>query len=48
MTGRFMIRKFANDLLVNCACGKNKKYEENKRKEWSLLKPILKQKLSLL
>jgi hypothetical protein len=44
MTGEFMIQRFFNDLLVNGSCGKNKKYVENKRKEWLLLRGALKQK----
>jgi hypothetical protein len=36
--------KILNDLLVNCSCGKNKNYVENKRKEWNFLRMALKQK----
>jgi hypothetical protein len=48
MTRGSMLKLFVNDLLVNCECGKNKKYVENKCKEWAISKQVLKQKLSLL
>ncbi|GHT39442.1 hypothetical protein FACS189437_02800 [Bacteroidia bacterium] len=44
MIGGFMMLIFLNDLLVNSACEKNKKYVENKRKEWKILKEALKRK----
>jgi hypothetical protein len=44
MTKKNMLKLFVNDLLVNSACGKEKNYIENKRKEWSILKMALKQK----
>jgi hypothetical protein len=44
MIGRFMIQLFLNDLLVNCNCGKDTQYVENKRKEWIFLKEALKTK----
>jgi hypothetical protein len=34
MIGKIRIQLFLNDLLVNCDYIKNKKYVENKRKEW--------------
>jgi hypothetical protein len=44
MIGRFMIEFFLNDLLVNCNCGNNTPYVENKRKEWKILRVPLKTK----
>jgi hypothetical protein len=44
MIGRFMIQLFLNDLLVNCDCGKDTPYVENKRKEWNFLRIALKTK----
>ncbi|GHV22784.1 hypothetical protein FACS189428_5350 [Clostridia bacterium] len=39
-----MIELFVNDLLVNCECGRNKLYVENKQKEWSIVREALKTK----
>jgi hypothetical protein len=44
MIGRFMIQLFLNDLLVNCSCGKDRNYVENKRKEWIFLRQAKKTK----
>jgi hypothetical protein len=44
MIGGFMIEFFLNDLLVNCDCGNNTQYVENKRKEWIFLKEAFKTK----
>jgi hypothetical protein len=44
MIGKIMIQLFLNDLLVNSTCGRNKKYVENKRKEWIFLRQALKTK----
>jgi hypothetical protein len=44
MIGKIMIQLFFNDLLVNCDCGNNTQYVENKRKEWIFLKEALKTK----
>jgi hypothetical protein len=42
MIRKIMIEIFLNDLLVNSTCGKNKKYVENKRKEWIFLRRAFK------
>ena len=42
MMRKIMIRIFLNDLLVNSACGIDKNYVENKRKEWIFLKEVFK------
>jgi hypothetical protein len=42
MIEKIMIQLFLNDLLVNCECGNNTQYVENKRKEWNFLKEALK------
>jgi hypothetical protein len=44
MIGKIMIQLFLNDLLVNCNCGKDTQYVENKRKEWKILRQALKTK----
>jgi hypothetical protein len=44
MIGKIMIQIFLNDLLVNCDCGNNTQYIENKQKEWIFLKQALKTK----
>jgi hypothetical protein len=44
MTKKNMLKLFVNDLLVNSACGKEKNYVENKRKEWEMLKGCFKTK----
>jgi hypothetical protein len=44
MIGKIMIQLFLNDLLMNCDCGNNTPYAENKRKEWIFLRQALKTK----
>jgi hypothetical protein len=44
MIEKNMLKLFVKDLLVNCACGKEKNYIENKRKEWKMLKGRFKTK----
>jgi hypothetical protein len=44
MIGKIRIQLFLNDLLVNCDCGNNTQYVENKRKEWIFLRKALKTK----